>query len=62
MLRLYDYQVNEQVLEINDNLSKLGPRTLGPYKIVQVHTNGTLSIHHNAFTTERISIRRVKPF
>ena len=58
----YDYKVGEQVLKINDNPSKLAPRAHGPFTIVQVHTNGTLSIRRNAFTVERISIRRVKPF
>lgn len=58
----YDYQIGDQVLKLVDNPSKLAPRAHGPFTITQVHTNGTISIRRNAFTVERISIRRVKPF
>jgi hypothetical protein len=34
----------------------------GPYDIIAVHTNGTLTIQLNAHTTECISIQNVKPF
>ena len=42
--------------------TKLGIRTQGPYKIIQVHTNGTLTMELRPGITERINIRRVIPF
>ncbi|GAX21143.1 hypothetical protein FisN_UnNu089, partial [Fistulifera solaris] len=54
----YDYRIGDKVLKLADNPSKLAPRAYGPFTIVQVHTNGTISIRRNAFTIERISIRR----
>jgi hypothetical protein len=58
----HDYKIGDQVLKLADNPAKLAPRAYGPFTIVQVHTNGTISIRRNAFTVERISIRRVKPY
>ena len=42
--------------------TKLGIRTQGPYKIKQVHTNGTLTMELRPGITERINIRRAIPF
>jgi hypothetical protein len=38
---------------------KLGKRTSGPYKIVQVHVNGTVTIQLRPVLTERINIRQI---
>ena len=59
----YDYQPNDEVLLLNepDRLSKLAPRTSGPFKILLVHTNGTLTIQRNN-NLQRINIRRVHPY
>ena len=40
---------------------KLSRPTLGPYKILQVHTNGTLKIRCEGYD-ETVSMRRVKPY
>ena len=37
-------------------------RTSGPYKIVQVHVNGTVTIQLRPGLTERINIRRIIPY
>ena len=58
----YDYQINDEVLKIAYNPNKLAPRAAGPYRITQVHTNGTVTIQLTPTTVERISIRRVKPY
>jgi transposase InsO family protein len=58
----YDYQPGQEVLKLVYKPDKLEPRAQGPYDIIAVHTNGTLTIQLNAHTTERISIRNVKPF
>jgi hypothetical protein len=63
--RDYDYQVGQQVLLIASGtyIGKLSPTTSeGPFTIVQVHTNGTVTIQRNEHTTERINIRRLRPF
>ena len=58
----YDYQVGEEVLKLAYKPAKLDARATGPFVIQTVHTNGTLTIRLNATTTERISVRRVKPY
>jgi hypothetical protein len=58
----YDYQPGQEVLKLVYKPDKLEPRAQGPYDIVAVHTNGTLTIQLNAHATERISIRNVKPY
>ena len=44
------------------DLSKLGDRTTGSYKILQVNTNGTITIELRPEVTEQINIRRVIPY
>jgi Integrase core domain len=58
----YDYQPGQEVLKLVYKPDKLEPRAQGPYDIIAVHTNGTMTIQLNAHTTERISNRNVKPF
>jgi len=60
--RTYDYLPNQLVLKKNSNPRKLGERTSGPYKIKQVHTNGTITIELTNDASERINIRRVIPY
>jgi hypothetical protein len=60
--RRYDYAVNQQVLKMRHNPRKLGHRTAGPYKILQTHVNGTLTIELKPGISERINIRRVIPY
>jgi len=56
----YDYQPGELVV-IKQAHSKLGERTDGPYRIKQIHTNGTVTIERRPGVTERINIRRLIP-
>jgi hypothetical protein len=58
----HDYRVGEQVLLKVFAPNKLDARWLGPYEIITVHANGTLTIRLNAHTTERINVRRLKPY
>jgi hypothetical protein len=48
----YDYQPGQEVLKLVYNPDKLEPQAQGPYEIIAVHTNGTLTIHLNATTIE----------
>ena len=59
--RSFDYVPGQKVLKKMHNPTKIGPRTLGPYEIVQVHVNGTLSIILRQGVIERINIRRTFP-
>jgi len=58
----HDYQIGENVYVLNhfSSSDKLKPVYKGPYKVVRVHTNGTLTIERGQIH-ERISIRRLKP-
>jgi transposase InsO family protein len=58
----HDYAVGEQVLQKVFDPSKLEERHVGPYRIERVHVNGTLTIRKDPNVTERINIRRLKPF
>ena len=58
----YDYKVGEKVWKKVYEPHKLASRFEGPYEIIQVHSNGTLTIRLNPTTVERISLRRVKPY
>ncbi len=59
----YDYQVGQKVLVNNDGiLRKAESRYLRePWLITSVHTNGTIRVQCGN-KSERINIRRVKPF
>ena len=41
---------------------KLDPRAEGPYNITKIHTNGTVELELSEDVTERINIRRIKPY
>ena len=58
----HDYSIGDEVLKLHHQPNKLDPRAMGPYKILRVHTNGTLTIRLSPTVVERISIRRVKPY
>ena len=57
----YDYHIGDEVLKLTYSPNKLEQRANGPYRIVEVHTNGTVT-KLTEHTIERISIRRIKPF
>ncbi len=58
----HDYAVNDRVLKKRHNPMKLGPRTIGPYRVFQTHVNGTVTIELRQGVTERINIRRIIPY
>ena len=58
----HDYQPGERALKIATATSKLDPQAVGPYTIERVHTNGTVVLRLNDHVTERINIRRIKPY
>ncbi len=58
----HDYTIGDEVLKLAFKPKKLQPRATGPYRVVQVHANGTVTIRLTPHTIERISIRRIKPY
>jgi len=60
--RFHDYQIGDEVLLLLKPLGTLAPKTEGPYEIIQVHSNGTVTILRAPNIIERLSIRRVKPY
>jgi hypothetical protein len=60
--RNFDYIAGQQVVELVPDPAKLETRTKGPYRILQVHTNGTVTIEHAPGQQDRVNIRHVRPF
>lgn len=57
-----DYAIGDEVLVFVDRPNKMQSRTIGPFPIQIVHTNGTVSIRRSPNVLERVNIRRVRPF
>jgi hypothetical protein len=60
--RFMDYQPGQQVLVLKHNPGKLEDKAIGPFPILQVHVNGTVTIQRNPHVKERINVRRVRPY
>jgi hypothetical protein len=58
----YDFKVGEQVLIKVPNPDKLQDRWKGPFGIEQVHCNGTVTLRISPLVTDRVNIRRIKPY
>jgi hypothetical protein len=60
--RGYNYAPQQMVLKKKWKPKKMGKQTSGPYKIVQVHVNGTVTIQLRPGLTARINIRQIIPY
>ena len=60
--RFQDYQPGQEVLVLTYQPDKMEPRATGPFKIATVHVNGTVTIKRSANVTERINVRRIRPY
>jgi hypothetical protein len=58
----YNYAPQQMELKEKWKPKKLGKRTSGPYKIVQDHVNGTVTIQLRPGLTKRINIRQIIPY
>ena len=58
----YDYRQGDEILILAYKPDKLDARAVGPFRIEQVHANGTVTIRRSPLVTERINIRRIKPY
>ena len=59
--RTFDYQPGDEISILTNNTATLQDRGIGPFSIIQVHTNGTITFQRTPHIVERINIRRVKP-
>jgi hypothetical protein len=59
--RGYNYTPQKWYLRKNGS-QKMGKRISGPYKIVQVHVNGKVTIQLRPDLTERVNIRQIIPY
>lgn len=60
--RRYDYMPQQCVLKKRWKPRKLDERTSGPYRVVQTHVNGTVTIELRPGVSERLNIRRIMPY
>jgi hypothetical protein len=58
----HNYRIGEQVLFKVFAPKKLEARWHGPYEIIAVHANKTLTIRLNAHAVARVNRRRLKPY
>jgi hypothetical protein len=58
----HDYIVGELILKLAETPPRMAKQATGPFPIEQVHTNGTITIRLNATATQRLNIRKIKPF
>ena len=59
--RFHDFNIGDQVLLLSQSKSKLAPKAIVPFSILQVHVNGTITIEQAPGVHEQVNIRRVKP-
>lgn len=60
--RFLDYQPGQEVLVLTYQPDKMEPRATGPFRIATVHVNGTVTIQRAENVTERINVRRLRPY
>jgi hypothetical protein len=58
----HDYQRNDEVQILTYKPGKLDPRASTPFRIIRIHTNGTVTIQRTPLVTERINIRWLRSY
>ena len=57
----YDYAVGESILKIKAGTHKMEQPREGPFTIIRVHANGTVTIQHGPIE-ERLNVRQLIPY
>jgi hypothetical protein len=57
-----DYQPGDDILILTDKSTTLQDCGIGPFRIIQVHTIGTITIQCTPHIVEHINILQVKPY
>ena len=60
--RDHHYRVNDECLLIEPNPKKLDERAIGPFRIVQLFTNGTVRIQRTENLQQVVNIRQLRPY
>ena len=60
--RRYDYLPQQRILKKRWKPRKLDERMTGPYRVLQTHVNGTVTIELRPGVSERLNIRRIIPY
>ena len=60
--RRYDYLPQQRILKKCWKPRKLDKRTSGPYRVLQTHVNGTVTIELRPGVSERFNIQRIKQY
>ena len=60
--RSYDYQPGQYAWKKVFKPDRMEERLVGPFRILHVHTNGTITLRIDNNITERINIRRCEPY
>ena len=60
--RRYDYLPQQRILKKRWKPRKLDERTTGPYRVLQTHVNGSVTIELRPGVSERLNIRRIIPY
>ena len=58
----YDYQPGQKILKKKHEWTKLGERWDGPFVVEKTHVNGNVTVKLTEGVTERLNIRRTKPY
>ncbi len=59
----FDYQIDQKVLKYDKTLQgKLKPKTTGPFDIILVHSNGTVTICLQPGITEHVNVCHTLPY
>ena len=59
----HDYKPDDLITITRPGIiPKLSIPRLGPFKVIQTHTNGTVTIQKQPFVTQRVNNRRIRPF
>ena len=58
----YHYRIGELVKMRTFDPSKLSEKFKGPYRIVQVNVNGTVSLQIRPHVTITVNIRKIEPY
>ncbi len=60
--RKFDYLPGQQILKKHWKPRKLDERMIRPYRVLQTHVNGTVTIELRPGVSERLNIRRIIPY
>ena len=60
--RSHDFQRGDRVLLLVAQPAKLDARKIAPFRIHQVHVNGTVTLERAPQVYERVNIRRIRPY